>query len=206
MGERMNPERRLPKITTRHVLLALAVAGCLTAVAVAELAGGIGRASSASKPSFTVGTKGKAIQLTQLQARRLSGAPTSGSLSLLAIREGRAFYRVGDARARCYAVGDARSIGTVGAITCWDDSQPLMDFSVVDLSSGSRSEIRFFRVEGIAADQVSSVGVLGSDGDVIARVPVVRNVYAMSAPPGAPGRGLLALDSEGRPLAALPGP
>jgi hypothetical protein len=205
MGERMKLEHRLPKTRTRLVLV-VAVVGCVTALAVGELAGGIGRASSASKPSFTVRTKGKTIHLTQLQARRLSGAPTSGSLSLLAIREGRAFYRVGDARARCYAVGDARSIGTVGAITCWDDSQPLMDFSVVDLSSGSRSEMRFFRIEGIAADQVSSVGVLGSNGDVVAHVPVARNVYVMSAPPGTAARGLVALNSEGRPLAALPGP
>ena len=65
--------------------------------------------------------------------------------------------------------------------------------------------MRFFRIEGIAADQVSSVGILGSDGDVVARVPVVRNVYAMSAPPGAPAHGLVALDSGGRPLVALPG-
>jgi hypothetical protein len=79
-----------------------------------------------------------------------------------------------------------------------------MDFSVVDLSSGSRSEMKFFRIEGIAADQVSSVGVLGSSGDVVARVPVVGNVYAMSAPSGAPGRGLVALDSRGKPLGALP--
>jgi hypothetical protein len=198
MGERMT-------ITLRRVVLAVAVAGCVTAVGVAELAGGTGRASSASKPLFTVGAKGRAIHLTQRQARRLSGAPTSGSLSLLAIRDGRAFYRLGDARARCYAVGDARSLGTVGAVTCWDESQPLMDFSVVDLSSGSRSEMRFFRIEGIAADQVSSVGVLGSNGDVVARVPVVGNVYVLSTPPRAPVRGLVALDSRGRPLVALPG-
>lgn len=65
--------------------------------------------------------------------------------------------------------------------------------------------MRFFRIEGIAADQVSSVGVLGSNGDVVAAVPVVRNVYAVSAPPGSPGRGLVALDSRGKPLVAIPG-
>jgi hypothetical protein len=81
-----------------------------------------------------------------------------------------------------------------------------MDFSVVDLSSGSRSEMRFFRIEGIAADQVSSVGVLGANGDVVARARVVDNVYVMSAPPGAPGPGLVALDSRGRPLVAQRGP
>jgi hypothetical protein len=202
MGERM---KRL-KIGSRHLVLVVALAGCVTAFAVAELTGGTGRANSASKPSFTVGAKGRAIHLTQGEARRLSGAPTSGPLSLLAIRDGRAFYRLGDARARCYAVGDARSLGTVGALACWDGSAPLMDFSVVDLSSGNRSEMKFFRIEGIAADQVSSVGVLGPNGDIVARVPVVGNVYAMSAPPGAPGRGLVALDSRGRPLVASPTP
>jgi hypothetical protein len=198
MGERMT-------ITLRRVVLVVAVAGCVTAVAVAELAGGTGRASSASKPSFTVGAKGRVIHLTQRQARRLGVAPMSGPLSLLAVRDGRAFYRLGDARARCYAVGDARSLGTVGAVACWDESQPLMDFSVVDLSSGSRSEMTFFRIEGIAADQVSTVGVLGSNGVVVARVPVVGNVYVMPAPPAASAHGLVALDSRGRPLGALPG-
>lgn len=186
-------------------MLAVAVAGCATAVAGGVLASGTGRASSASKPSFTFEMKGSVVHLTQRQARRLSGAPTSGPLVLLAIRDGRAFYRLGDARAHCYAAGDAHSVGTVGAVGCWDDAQPLMDFSVVDLSSGSQSEMKFFRIEGIAADQVSSVGVLGSNGDVVARVPVVGNVYAMPAPPGASGRGLVALDSRGRPLVTLPG-
>jgi hypothetical protein len=199
MGERM-------KITRRHLMLAAAVAGCATAVAAGVLARGTGRASSASKPSFTFEMKGRVVHLTQRQARRLSGAPTSGPLLLLAIRDGRAFYRLGDARAHCYAAGDARSVGTVGAVGCWESSEPLMDFSVVDLSSGSRSEMKFFRIEGIAADQVSSVGVLGANGDVMARVPVVGNVYVMSAPPGAPGRSLVALDSRGKPLASLPGP
>jgi hypothetical protein len=199
MGERMT------KITRRHVVLVAASASCVTAVAAGLLANGTGRANSASTLSFTVGTKGRVIQLTPRQARRLSGAPTSGLLSLLAIRDGRAFYRLGDARAHCYAAGDARSLGTVGAVGCWDGSEPLMDFSVVDLSSGSRSEARFFRIEGIAADQVSSIGVLGPNGDIVARVPVVRNVYASSAPPGGPGRGLVAFDDRGRPLATLPG-
>lgn len=80
-----------------------------------------------------------------------------------------------------------------------------MDFSVVDLSGDKRSEMKFFRIEGIAADEVSSVGILGSNGEVLARVPVLRNVYAMSAPPDTPGRGLVALDARGRPLASLPG-
>lgn len=193
------------KIGSRHLVLVVALAGCLTAAAAVELTGATGRASSASKPSFTVAVKGRAIHLTQRQARRLSGAPASGPLSLLAVREGRAFYRLGESQARCYAVGDARSLGTVGALACWDGSEPLMDLSVVDLSGGDRSEMKFFRIEGIAADQVSSVGVLGSSGDVVARVPVVRNVYVMSAPPDAPGRGLVALDSRGKPLVALPG-
>ena len=146
------------------------------------------------------------IHLSQRRVHQLSGAPTSGPVSLLAVREGRAFYRLGDTRTRCYAVGDARSIGTLGAMACWDGSEPLMDFSVVDLSSGNRSDVKFFRIEGIAADEVSSVGIVGSNGDILARVPVARNVYAMAAPPGAPGRGLVALDSRGRRLAALPGP
>jgi hypothetical protein len=202
MGERVR-HRRLTR--SRIVLGALLAAG-VAAVAVTELTGVIGTASSATTPSFTVGTKGRVMHLTQRQARRLTGAPTSGPLSLFAVREGRAFYRLGDARARCFAVGDARSPGTGGAVASWDESQPLMDFSVVDVSGGSGSEVKFFRIEGIASDQVSSVGVLGPNGAIVARVPVVRNVYATSAPPGAPGRGLVAFDNRGKPLATLPGP
>ena len=66
--------------------------------------------------------------------------------------------------------------------------------------------MRFFRVEGIAADQVSSIGILGPDGRVAARVPVVGNLYFLASPPASAGRGLVALDAHGTALAALPGP
>jgi hypothetical protein len=206
MGERLKSRRLLPSTARSRYVLVAGLAVCATALAFWELAGGTGRARSASPPSFTVGTKGRLIQLTQQQERRLSGAPSAGTLSLLAIRDGRAFYRLGDPRARCYAVGDARTVGTVGAVSCWDDSQPLMDFSVVDLSSGVLGETKFFRIEGIAADQVSSVGLLSSRGDVIARVPVAGNVYAMPVPPDDSVRALVALDSRGRTLGTLSGP
>jgi hypothetical protein len=206
MGERMRSRRRASTITRRHVVLAAVIAAGVTAVGVVELAGGTGSASSASKRSFTVATKGRVVHLTQRQERRLGGAPISGPLFLLAVRDDRAFYRVGDARAHCYAVGDAGSVGTLGAVACWDGSEPLMDFSVVDLSSGSRSDVKFLRIEGVAADEVSSVGVVDSNGDIVARVPVVRNVYAMAAPPGPRSHGIVALDGRGRLLAPLPAP
>lgn len=199
--------RRLRRMLANRRAIAVAVvAGCVTVVAVMELGRGAGTASSAATPSFSVGAKGKTVRLTARQAHRLDGAPASGSVSLLGIRGGRAFYRVGDAQSHCYAVGDASSIGTLGALACWDRSHPLMDFSVLDISAGSTSQMRFFRIEGIAADEVASVGVLGPDGHVAARVRVVGNLYSLPNPPASAGRGLVALDGRGEALAALPGP
>jgi hypothetical protein len=183
-----------------------ALAGCITAVALAELGSGAENARSAASRSFSVAAKGTALQLTARQARRLQGAPTSGPVALLGIRGGRAFYRVGDAQSHCYGDGDASSIGTFGSLACWDGSQPLMDLSVVDVSAGNTNEMKFFRIEGIAADEVSSVGVLGPEGRVVARVPVVDNLYSLPAPPQISGRGLVALDARGRPLGTVPGP
>jgi hypothetical protein len=202
----MTARRLRQKVVSRRAIAVAVVLGCATAIAVAELGSGAGKARSAATPSFSVEAKGRAIRLTERQARRLNGAPTSGSVSLLGIRGGRAFYRVGDARSNCYGVGEASSIGTLGAFACWDGPHPLMDLSVVDLSRGSTSEMRFFRVEGIAADQVSSVGVLTPDGRIAARVPVVGNLYSLPTPPDTFSRGLVALDGRGRPLTTLPGP
>jgi hypothetical protein len=193
-------------LMSRRAIAVAFVVGSMTSVAAAELGSGAGKANSAATPVFSLGRKGTPVHLTARQARRLNGAPTSGSVSLLGIRGGRAFYRVGEVQSHCYAVGDAGSIGTLGALACWDGSQPLMDFSVVDISTGSTSEMKFFRIEGIAADQVSSVGLLDSNGHVVARVPVVGNLYSMATPPSGSGRGLVALDRRGERLAALPAP
>src|SRR5919109_2120180 len=63
---------RMKKIARRRVALVAVVAGCTAAVAGA-VTNGTGTASSASKQSFTVGTKGRVVHLTQRQAHRLSG-------------------------------------------------------------------------------------------------------------------------------------
>jgi hypothetical protein len=198
----MTTRRLKQRVMSRRAIAVAVVAACVAAVAVAEMGSGTGEASS----PFSVGAKGKAVRLTQRQARGIQGAPTSGSVSLLGIRNGRAFYRVGDVPAHCYGIGDARSVGTLGAVACWEASQPLMDLSVVDLSSGSTSEMKFFRIEGIAADQVTSIGILGTDGRVAAHVPVVGNLYSLPMPPRIASRGLVALDSRGRPLNTVPEP
>ena len=60
--------------------------------------------------------------------------------------------------------------------------------------------LRFLsRLEGFAADGVSSVGVETADGDVVAVTPVTDNVYIRTEGlPTDPVRSLVAFDANGK--------
>jgi hypothetical protein len=181
-------------------LMLLVAAGVVAGIVVAATAIGSGsheRGSTAS--SFTVSAKGTPVARSGNAMRQHSGGPTNSAVSLLGIREGRAFYRVGDSSQSCYAVGPATSIGDLGATICWDRGLAVMDFSVVE-PSPQTGEVRLVRAEGIAADQVASVAVTDAGGGVLARGPVARNIYSIENVPRRPIARLIALDASGRTI------
>jgi hypothetical protein len=187
------------RVTGRgRVLMLLIAAGAVSGIVVATTAiGSRGHERRSTASAFTVSAQGTPVARLRKALVQRGGGPTSAAVALLGIREGRAFYRVGDSSQSCYAVGPARSIGDLSATICWDHGLALMDFSVVDVSPET-GEVRLFRSEGIAADQVSSVAVTDPDGNVVARVPVVKNIYAIANVPTRPIGSLVAVDASGR--------
>lgn len=126
---------------------------------------------------------------------------------LLAVRDGRAFYRLQTQEGRCYGVGAAAAVGEPGGEACPSGTpfpspfRPILDFSVYQGSVGTaRSDLDVVRVEGFAADGIATVGILNRAGQVALRVPVSDNVYVLShVPPGLTGM-VVGLDSDGKPL------
>jgi hypothetical protein len=128
---------------------------------------------------------------------RLTDAPTSRELYLLAARNGRAFYRVGAPTSNCFAVGDVAAIGEVDVIQCFSTVIPLMDFSVGGVDSASPSELQLIRVEGIAPDNVATVALANRQGIVTARSSTEKNVYSLSVPRSSGTAKVIALDAAG---------
>jgi hypothetical protein len=129
------------------------------------------------------------------------------SIRLLAVRDGRAFYELDTADGRCFGVGSAEAIGDPGGEVCPGGApfpsmlRPILDFSVYEASPGTdRDDLTIFRIEGFAADGVTTVGVLNRARKVSLRLPVADNVYVLShVPPGLTG-SVVPLDGDGNPI------
>lgn len=146
---------------------------------------------------------------------------TPRDLFLLRKGEGRAVYRIGGLRAgeTCFGAGAADNVGRLGQIHCGGSGfpsrqMPIRDMSVYELRRGEKTP-HLFRLVGVAADVVAEIGLLDAGGEVVARVPVERNVYLLASPP-AEASAVAALDADGRiiyrsdrdrtrPLPATPG-
>jgi hypothetical protein len=124
-------------------------------------------------------------------------------VSLLAVRGGRAYYKV-DADGVCFGAGSAAAVGDVASLDCPHGpfptaDRPVLDFSVYELTDRDSRNFSVFRAEGFAADGVGSVAFLRPNGKVAFTVAVHANVFAATAPvPGGPIKGLAALDGSGR--------
>ena len=158
------------------------------------------REPSQSDPFSRISNEGTPVELSAEGRRVLErmGMPNA-RVFLLATSGGRAFYRLaaGPRGRRCFATGPASTVGRFGSVACVASgfpsrARPILDFSAFQLKRGER-EPRLLRLEGIAADAVTAVALVGADGKVVARVPVERNVFALPSPPPPPLRALLAL-------------
>jgi hypothetical protein len=76
----------------------------------------------------------------------------------------------------------------------------VVDLSVYEGTSRDSRDLTLYRIEGVAADGVASIGFLRPNGSVALRVPVTANVYAASAGPGGPIAGIAAYDESGKEL------
>ena len=189
-------------MSRRTLLIVVVACGVATAIGVALAVRGAHGSSRADL--FRFSTRGRRITPSQ----GASHAFRVQSGRLLAIRDGRAFYRLDTADGRCFGVGSAASLGDPGGEVCPRDPfpsavRPVLDFSVYEGSAASRDGLTIYRIEGFAADGVAAVGILNRPGHVALRVPVSDNVYVLShVPPGLRG-WIVALDAGG---AVISGP
>lgn len=193
----------------RPIFYALLAVAAGSAVVITSMAVATSGGERTTHATYVVSKQGKHLQLSKRAALRLArtNVPATKEVFLLATRGDRAFYRVGTPpTSNCYGVGNASSLGVFDGMRCSDASAPFIDFSVIEMSRPNPNEVKLLRVEGIAADGVASIGVIDVTGKVVARTPVIGNVYSMSSPPKGALRGLAALDAAGDVLWQPTGP
>ena len=175
--------------------LACALLVCVAAL-VAVTRGG------ASRDNATLSNHGR----TTVAIRHLASAHIRSG-SVLAVRGGRAFYRLprDDGETPCFGVGPAADVGNPGAVVCPHggfptSGSPVLDLSVYESTRHDVREFSLFRVAGFAADGVAAVEFLRPTGSVALTVPVSDNVYTAANVPHGPIAGFAALDKAGKPL------
>ncbi|MGD0274290.1 MAG: hypothetical protein ABSB96_11250 [Gaiellaceae bacterium] len=131
----------------------------------------------------------------------------TGAITKIGVREGVSFYEgTNEDGGQCFMTGSGRDGGGLSG-GCLKGAaqleQPLVDMSgvCVDPASG---DWRLARIEGIAADGISAVGVVDAE-DALHTTPVVGNVYRMASSdiptgsrcPGFEAQAIVALDEKG---------
>ena len=188
-------------------LTLVAVAAVVAVVAVGSALALTGRLSS-----LFHGTPVR--DLTPREQFLLSEFDMKGKVELIARRGSTEFYvirRRRDGR-RCYAIGDAREHLTpaqreervrFGATGCIDPhvfpsrAVPVLDYSFYSFRRGDR-EMKLGGLRGFAADPVDRIGIIGSDNEIVFSVPVEDNVYSAGKRSFPGGRGIVALDDDGK--------
>jgi hypothetical protein len=176
--------------------LALVVLGAAVAAGILVTQGG------ASGSHAKLSNRGGAA--VTIRGLRMRGA-TINNGNVLAVRNGRAFYRLNVVGGgTCFGVGRASDIGNPGSVTCPAGGFPrtggdlVLDFSVYEGTRHDLREFSLYRVEGLAADGVAAVEFYRPSGDIALTVPVVANVYTAAIVPKGPIAGFAAVDKEGK--------
>jgi hypothetical protein len=183
--------RRITLVVALLVVFAAAATAIATRTGASEK-GSLSRLSNAGRP-LTV--------RRDLLARQVGVQHAS----LLAVRGGRAFYRLGTSHGTCLGSGPAADVGEVGAVECPQGpfptaERPVVDLSVYESTSRGRREVSLFRAEGVAADGVAAIAFLRPNGKIALKVRVSRNVFAEGAVPPGPVAGIAAFDSADNEL------
>jgi len=121
---------------------------------------------------------------------------------VLAVRGGRAVYRVESAGGICLGTGPADDIGELRSIDCPRGpfptaARPVLDLSVYEVTARGRREVSLYRAEGVVADGVAAIQFLRPDGSVALTVPVKGNVFSEASVPSGPIAGIAALSANG---------
>lgn len=186
---------------TRNRKLMLATVAALLAATVGIIAAGRPHASPRVALS-RLSNQGHHVQVRRPNVWRRFGVR---DVSLLAVRGARAVYLLESNKGPCAGSGPADKPGDVGSVDCprgpFPTSQrPVLDLSVYEGTRRDSRDLTLYRIEGVVADGVASVGFLRPNGSVALRVPVTANVYASNTVPGGPIAGIVAYDAAGKEL------
>lgn len=184
-----------------RVLIAVLAIG---AVLVSGVAGAIAAGSGPTTSGYTIssGTQVENDVFSAPDRQLLDELGATGRITKVGSLGGVAFYVVDTAGGgRCYGFGNASDGGlSLGCSPTSELRLPISDMSIVALDPTDpdhRFELRAF--QGIAADGIASVAVIGQDGTVYS-TPVVSNVYRMasSGVPRTQPLAFAAFDAAGR--------
>lgn len=196
------------KIRARRVTGARVAVALLLAIGVVAGSVGAGLATldtRSAPPLDRVSNQGTPVTAGSEDAKALERLEaTAAEVSLLGSRGSDSFYRVGDG---CYAMGPSGPVARrLGQIICTGDfpskDRPVLDFTVLHRST--TGEMRIWRSAGITADGVATVAFRTEAGDLVSRVNVSDNVYAVPSPPAAGASEFVAFDSQGTLIYAKP--
>jgi hypothetical protein len=132
--------------------------------------------------------------------------------SLVAVRDGRTFYRLArDDGGVCYAVNSTSDADRVGNTVCPltptsfpTPTHPVLDLSVFESTSHAQGDTHVVAAQGFAADGVAMVALLDAKGRVIARGRPTGNVYALDVPQGRVASTVVAYDRNRAEVFRLP--
>jgi hypothetical protein len=147
--------------------------------------------------------------LWTLQELAAHGA-SLGEVSFIRSEARRAYYRIPNSNgADCYAVGPMFSPEYLfGQVACAagfpSAAQPVLDFTLMHQTAHDPTSVRVIRSEGFAIDDVASVEVQAASGAVVARAPVVDNVYSVQSLPDVQVTKIVARDRAGSVVWFLP--
>jgi hypothetical protein len=149
---------------------------------------GLDRVTAVGSPVSATGDA--EATLTRLGDRGNLGA--TKAISRVLQRGGEAFYRIATSSGTdCFASSSGStptaSVSSFDAVGCPQPALnpdsfpsaalPLLDMSMAVRSAADPDHPTLKKVEGFAADGVAAVGVMRSNGEIAARIPVDHNVY-----------------------------
>lgn len=131
--------------------------------------------------------KGKLLKLPAVVAAALRRDHRSPDIYLIASRDGRNFYRVGDS-GRCYGVAPAANLmhvsrfrdpaAALGGYGCFGTATPR---TVIDRSTWGTSTanpaMHLRGLVGLASNAVHAIELVSPSGAVVGTVPVISNVF-----------------------------
>lgn len=159
-------------------------------------------------------SSGRPVGISKTERRQLRArAGRIVSIQLVGTRFGRSLYLLtvineDGERVACQASGPAEATDRFGFIRCSapdapafpSPERPVLDQSVIEVSREDASP-HVVRLEGLAADAVKSVALTEETGSILARTPVIDNVYVRTTGlPRGPVSRIVALDQRGETI------